>query len=604
MVDPALLMMPDVLAVVPGPGLLFGLMLVAAIAGGYAARFLHVPRVIGFLAGGIVLRAILTGMIDPLQGGSTALAAAAEPLQAINDLALGLILFSIGGVFQRAHMRGAGRRVLRIGLVESGLVLVAVFAATTTAVLITQPQNGVGSGLVLAVLLGIAGIATAPAATLFVLREYQAKGPTTSTILGLVGVNNVLCIVLFHTTFLVLAACGAIDAPPLLSRYLWWALALTTVGSVALGVIAGVLLSVVHAKLPLAETSLIFFAMFILLGAGEKWLLMHMGPSFDFLLTALTIGAVFRNVAIDSEKLEGVLATVATPIFAGFFVIAGYNLHLAELTHLGWVGGAYVVARCVGKFLGARLGVRWTGQAERLDPKIGLALLCQAAVVIGLASFALQNWTSDAASQFSTIILGSVVVFELAGPLLVKRCVVQGGEVKAIALLRRGGAVPEGASVLGLTLQALLPLLGVRRRAGRTNAGPLQVQHIMRRNVQLLPASANLDEVLHFIEHSTYNHFPVVHEDGEFAGVIHFSDVRDVIYDPAFRDLVTAVDLADPDSPVVSMDMPLEQLLEEFTRHNVGVLPVGERAGATRVVGLVEQRDLLRALHRTSGGPG
>jgi CBS domain-containing protein len=120
----------------------------------------------------------------------------------------------------------------------------------------------------------------------------------------------------------------------------------------------------------------------------------------------------------------------------------------------------------------------------------------------------------------------------------------------------------------------------------------------MRRSVQFLPASATLDDVLHFIEHSTYNHFPVVHDNGEFAGVIHFSDVREVIYDPTTRDLVTAVDLADPDSPVVSMDMPLEELLQVFTSHNVGVLPVGQRDQAGRIVGLVEQRDLLRALHR------
>jgi CIC family chloride channel protein len=107
--------------------------------------------------------------------------------------------------------------------------------------------------------------------------------------------------------------------------------------------------------------------------------------------------------------------------------------------------------------------------------------------------------------------------------------------------------------------------------------------------------------VLHFIEHSTYNHFPVVHQDGKFAGVIHFGDVRDVIYDPTMRDLVTAVDLADAATPMVPLDMPLEMLLEVFTGQNVGVLPVSESSDATHLVGLVEQRDLLRALHR---GPG
>ena len=599
--------MSALLGVVPGPGLLFGLILLAAIVGGFAARRVHVPRVIGYLLGGIVLRRILDVLFVPVEGGATALEAAARPLEAINDLALGMILFAIGRVFERSRLRAGGGRVLHIGVVEIGLVLVLVFVGTALLAVVTQSEYGAGQNLVLALLLAAAAIATAPAATLFVLREYDAKGPITDTVLGLVGLNNIVCIVLFQAAFLLLAWCGAIDAPPLLSKHLWLGLALTTVGSVLLGVIFGTMISIVHAKLPLAETSLIFFAILIVLGAGEKWLLEQVGLSFNFLLTALTIGAVFYNVAIDSQKLQEALRPVAAPVFAGFFVMAGYHLHLEELIHLGWVGGAYVLCRSLGKFMGGRIGVRRAGQTERLGQGVGTALLCQAAVVIGLAAFVQQNWHSELARQFSTIILGSVVVFELIGPLLVKRCVVQGGEVKVITLLRRAGPATEGASVSRLTLRSLLRLLGLRAERDTTDPKEMQVKHIMRRNVQFLRDSATLDEVLHFIERSTYSHFPVVHEDGQFAGVIHFSDVRDVIYDPALRELVTAVDLADQDSVAVPMDLPLEKLLDEFTRYNVGVLPVAEQLGSKRIVGIVEQRDLLRALHLSldsaSAGP-
>jgi CBS domain-containing protein len=119
----------------------------------------------------------------------------------------------------------------------------------------------------------------------------------------------------------------------------------------------------------------------------------------------------------------------------------------------------------------------------------------------------------------------------------------------------------------------------------------------MRTNIQFLRAAATFDEVLHFIERSTYNHFTVVEEDGKFVGVIHFSDVRDVIYDPTMSVLVSAIDLADPDSTVVPADMRLSELLKVFTTENVGVLPVVQRAEDRHVVGIVEQRDLLRALH-------
>ena len=185
---------------------------------------------------------------------------------------------------------------------------------------------------------------------------------------------------MFQGTFLLLAATGAIEAPAVLTQDLWLSLVATTIGSVVIGLFCGTLLSIVHGKLTLAETSLIFFAMFIVLGAGEKWLLTYVGLSFNFLLTALTVGAVFCNVAIDAEKLNDALRSVGAPIFAGFFVMAGYSLHLEELVHLGWVGGAYVVCRTLAKVFGGGVGVRWARQQERVGLQVGSTLLCQAAV--------------------------------------------------------------------------------------------------------------------------------------------------------------------------------------------------------------------------------
>jgi len=591
---------------VPGAGLLFGLMLLAAIVGGAVARRVHVPRVIGYLLGGVVLRALLGALLVPAEGSGAAdaLHVTARPLESVNDLALGLILFSIGGVFERSRLKRLGPRLLRIGMAEALLTLLLVFGGCAALTLATQWGRGVGQNLTLAFLLATAAIATAPAATLFVLREYEAKGANTGTVLGLVGLNNIVCIVLFHVAFLVMAYLGVIRAPHLARGELWLGLLLLTLGSVALGVLCGALLSIAHGKLALAETSLIFFAMFIVLGAGEKWLLEHAGLSFDFLLTALVIGAVYFNVASDTQTLENALRTVAAPIFAGFFVMAGYHLHLDQLAHLGWVGGAYVLCRAAGKILGARIGVRWAGVGDRVRADVGTALLCQAAVVIGLASFVQANWQSELADQFATVVLGSVVVFELAGPLLVKRCVKLGGEVKAITLLGRAGPATGGASVVRLTVRALGGLLGIRARQRAAAAGQMQVKHIMRRNVQFLRASANLDEVLHFIERSTYDHFPVVDQEGQFVGVIHFGDVRGVFYDPAMSDLVNAYDLADEGAALVPMDLPLRDLLDVFGNENVGVLAVEERAGSQHVVGVVEQRDLLRVLQRPAGREG
>jgi Kef-type K+ transport system membrane component KefB len=258
-----------------------------------------------------------------------------------------------------------------------------------------------------------------PAATLFVLQEYEAKGPVTDATLTLTGANNIICIVLFHALFLVLASSGAIETTGNLAQHLWLTLAAITLGSVALGVVAGMMISILHAKLQLSETLLIFFAVFALLGAGEQWLWLKYGVSFSFLLTTLVMGAVFANVAIDSQKLEATLRTIGKPVFVGFFVIAGFGLHIDDLAHMGWLGAAYILCIFLGKTLGCYMGVRWAGVPARAGWRLGPALLCQAAVQIGLASFVDRYWASDLAGRFVTVILCSVVVFELIGPLLV-----------------------------------------------------------------------------------------------------------------------------------------------------------------------------------------
>ncbi len=595
------------LAVMPGPGLLFGLMLLAAIVGGYAAKSVHAPRVIGYLLGGLGLRwALLT--ILPAIGPESAIASedeigrhldsAASPLRAVKDLALGMILFSIGQAFRRDRIRKAGLRTVKISAIEITAVTLLVLTACLITGLATSAAGASAETVALALLLAVAAIATAPAATFLVLREYDAKGPMTDTILSLTAMNNVVCVIAFHVVFLGLCALGVIQSPGGVGDHLWLGLLLTVLGSVLLGVLAGVVLCIAWARLPLAESLLIFLAMFIVLGQGEKWLLAYGdGLSFNFLLVSIVIGAVFANAAVDGGKLDVALSTLGRPLFAAFFVMAGFELHLGELRGIGLMGGVYILARIAGKLIGCRLGVRFSGLDIRPAQQLGTALLCQAAVVIGLAAFVESNWHHPLASTFGSVVLGSIVVFELLGPLLIKRCVVLAGEVKAITLIRSSG---EGGwrSITALTIESLLGAVGLWRRDSAASQ-TLTVRHIMRRSAQLLHAGDNFDDVLRFIEHSHHNAFPVAGEDGAFAGTIKLADVRELIYDPAFKDLVTAADLADASSPIVPMDMPLEELLAIFHQEHVGVLPVSESESTKQIVGIVEERDLLTALHRS-----
>lgn len=586
-------------APIPGSGLLFGLLLAAAIVGAYVVHKLRIPRVVGYLFAGAALRLILCWLleIDPLSRSGSEIDDAALPLRAITDLGLGFILFSIGGVFEARHLKSVGGRVLRIAAGESGLTFGLVFAGVWVASLLVGGGTFV-TVLAFALLLACAAIATAPAATLSVLREYDSKGPATDTILGLTGLNNILCIIAFHVCFSLLAAGGALGEVELSTRAIWVDLLTATVGSVALGVVLGFGLSLLHAKLHPGDTLLILVAILIIIGAGEGWLYEHQRVSYSFLLTTISMGATFANVAIDPDRLDAPLRLMSGPILVGFFVIAGYKLHLAELADLQIIGVAYIVCRAAGKIVGTYAGLRWSKAGGDLHRLLGSALLCQAAVVIGLADFVGTHWDNAWAQRFVTVILGSVIIFELCGPLLTKWVVKESGEVKAVTLLRRTGAPAiESASVIRLTWQALFKTLGLGQIFRRGRDRTLLVRDVMRANVKSIPTDAGFDEVLHFVEQSRFNHFPVVDPERGLVGVIHFSDIREIIYDPHLFNLITAADLASPASRAVPSDMPIDEVMRVFQDGDVGSLPVVESEGSRNVVGIVEQRDVLRAIH-------
>ena len=612
-------------SLIGGSALILGMMLLVATCFGWFAHVVRVPRVVGYLLGGILLRLFLLWIGSPetsletldtvagsaadvQEGHEPALIQSAALLDPIKSLALGLILFAIGGVFETRRLRAAGSNVVRLALSEALATAVLVSLAVAAAVFFTEGGAlPAGTILCFAFLLGLAGQATAPAATLFVLREYEAKGTTTDAVLSMVGINNVVCIVAFHAAFYLMAATGALGESTAIQPHMfWWSLMGLIGGSLLVGLVVGVLITIVHVKVGPQETVAVLLGILLLLGAGEQWLLDAGYPSYNFLLTTICMGAVFTNVGTDPERLSNRIRVVAAPLLVAFFILAGFELHMDELLKLGWVGIAYVGARLAGKMLGGWWGVRWGARAaegqRQIGGNIGAAMLCQAAVVIGLAQFVDRHWADPwARGRFITVALGSVAIFEMIGPLLIKWVVVRAGEVKAVTLLRRSdpSAMVEKRSVLKLVIDSTRRALGMGRAKAKDKIEDLQVRHLMRANVKCLDSASDLREVLRFVEQAHYNEFPVINTHGHFVGLIRYQDIREMMYDPMLIQLLTALDLVDTNCPVVPMDMSLDDALVLFQEKDVGLLPVVEQAGARQVVGMVEQRDLLRVLHET-----
>ena len=381
-----------------------GLILLLALLAGHLVRYAHVPEVTGYILAGVALGPSVLGWVSHEN-----LAA----LQVLSEVALGLILFSIGSVFEYSLFRRAGRQILYLTLIESVLAAILV---TGGMLLLGQPWQVAG-------LLGAVAMATAPASTLMVIREVDSRGPLTDNLLGIIAVNNLFCITAYS---LVAAAIDLTDNLggaflPTLYRSVFpfvWQL----FGSVALGFLVGLMLAGWSRQVRETGEMLILLAGSILLCVGLSRLL-ELSP----LVASLAVGATMVNLAAQSRKLFGTLAGTDPPFYAIFFVIAGADLDVSLVPTMGAAGRLYIVARALGKFIGARVGAQWLRLGPAVRRYLGLALMAQAGLAVGL-TLAIDDRFETYAPQVSTVVLAAVVIYEMIGPIATRFALVRSGE--------------------------------------------------------------------------------------------------------------------------------------------------------------------------------
>ena len=553
-------------------------------------QLVHIPRVVGYLAIGIASRYVFLWLGNDVLLQETTWFA----FQEIISFGLCLILFSIGVEFDTTQIRYLRGHIWKLSLAETIAVIVLVFLATWTA--------GRFGNVVAAIFLAIGAIATAPGATLMVLRQYKSKGPLTDHILAMTALNNMVSIVLFYAAFGILSATGLIHSERM-EHGLIWGILLGTAISAGLGFLLGLLLSVLNSFLNRSEMILSFLAILLAISALSR----PLGASM--LIVSMFMGFAFANFSIQPHAFRRDVAALSMPLLVLFFVLAGFKLDLNHLVHLGWIGVAYVLARTIGKIGGAAGGIRWIGSGYHVPETLGTALLCQAGVVIGLGTYLCDHWgtavggvwqPSPEAQGVNTVILAAVTVFELTGPVLTKYATVQAGEVKAISLLeRRAGNLHEVLTVLSRLSGILMPR---SRRLAMMTDRTHTTGDLMRTNVETLNQSSGMVEVLRFVERSRLNQFYVLDPERRFVGRIDFQDLRNLMYNPMLAKVVNALDMANTNTPIVLVDQTLNSVFELFQCHNVDSLPVVNDAHERKFLGVIEQRDVLRALHRKVDG--
>ncbi len=386
-----------------------GLILLLALGAGHLVKYVRIPEVSGYILAGIVLGPSMLGWVS-----SRNLAA----LEILSEVALGLILFSVGTVFEASRFRRVGRQVLLLTLYESALA----------ALLVTAGMLILGVRWEAALLLGAIAIATAPASTLMVIREVDSEGPLTDSLLALIAINNIYCIIAYSLVGSVIDLSSGLGRSAGLFTTLYGALyplVWQLVGSVALGFLIGLLLARWASAITETGETLILLGGSILFCVGVARVL-DLSP----LIASMAVGATMVNLSHRSQPLFETLAEADPPFYAIFFVLAGADLDLSLVSSLGLAGVVYLVGRAVGKFFGARYGARRLGMAGSVQRYLGLTLLAQAGLAVGLTISA-EHRFPDFAPEVTTIVLASVAIYEMFGPIMTRWALTHSGESRA-----------------------------------------------------------------------------------------------------------------------------------------------------------------------------
>jgi len=376
-----------------------GIVILLGILGGKLSHSIKIPRVTGYMLVGLVFGPSLLGLIS-----SDTL----DSIHLVNDIALGLILFAIGGEIELQHLKAMGRKVIYIALAESFGAFGLVFFLT---ILISGDWG-------LALLLGAISIATAPGVTLLVIREYRARGPLTDTLLAVVAINNILCLILFRVFFSVYS---------LSQGEMIWIVILDLIKELALSVVIG---GVIAAMITFWEQKIDNLSELLLVIVGGLLLGIGLAKSIGIshLMICLIIGAVTNNLSMMHRLIYAELRQIEMPFYIAFFVLSGASLHLGSLSQLGLLGFAYLVARPVGKALGSYFTGRKFSFSSQISKNLGLALLPQAGVAIGLV-LTLSETHPDMGHVIGTVIFSSVIVYEGIGPFLTRFALARAREI-------------------------------------------------------------------------------------------------------------------------------------------------------------------------------
>ncbi len=389
------------------------------------AKLVKLPAVTAYLVAGILVGPYVLGSFGIAGLGFTSMKDI-ETYSIMSDVALGFIAFSIGNEFRLSQLKKTGRQATVIGIAQAVFTTLVVDVALIGVHFIMPDVLPLEA----AIILGAVATATAPAATLMVVRQYKAKGPLTDILLPVVALDDAVGLVVFAVSFGVAKAliAGRVDVLSIVIEPF-----LEVVLSILLGAVMGQLFTWSEKFFHSRSKRLSMSVTFVLFTVAFSMLKFNIGGvhiAFSSLLSCMMLGTVFCNECDFSEELMERVDRWSSPLLILFFVISGAELELSVFTNITIVaiGFVYIISRCVGKYFGASFSARAVKCDENIVKYLGITLFPQAGVALGMAIKA--EALPGVGSMVANITLFSVLIYELVGPFLTKVSLQKAGEIR------------------------------------------------------------------------------------------------------------------------------------------------------------------------------
>lgn len=382
-------------AIVLFTGLIFGKLI----------TYLRLPNVTGFLIGGLVIGPSVLNVLS---------LESIQSLGIISQIALGFIAFTIGLSFKVSYFKRVGWTPIVIAIFEATLAVLVVQIALLLA----------GFELSLAIVLGAIAAATAPAATVMVIKQYKAKGPLTDTLLSVVAVDDAIALILFGFAAAIAQTLLGTNASINLLMGILMPI-FEIVLALIIGAVVGIALKYVLKMYSTrgARLSILIGGVFLITGLSTLF-------GVSELLANMAGGVLLTNISLDAQRMDEMTDYITPPIYMMFFVISGARLQLSIVPTIGLLGVIYILFRVVGKLSGAYIGARVMKAPKTIRRYLGPMLIPQAGVAIGLTAIA-EKLVPEHAAEITAVVLVGTLVYEFVGPVITKLALQKAGETNA-----------------------------------------------------------------------------------------------------------------------------------------------------------------------------